>query len=92
MVTDHEMHMEALRLFEENEKLREILRAIDHTLTVHGHIDRHTLLHERITAALSSIPRSNPALCVATAFGGEWCIGKCRDPKDCSASPRVDGR
>lgn len=58
MVTDHEMRMEALRLFEENEKLREILKAVDHTLTVHGHIDRHTLLHERITSTLSSQDRA----------------------------------
>jgi hypothetical protein len=28
MPTDHEMRMEALRLFEENEKLREVLRAV----------------------------------------------------------------
>ena len=25
--------------------------------------------------------------CLAKEFGGEWCVGKCRDPKDCSATP-----
>ena len=46
MVTDHEMRMYALDLFE-------ILQAVDHTLTVHGHVDCGTPLHRRITAALA---------------------------------------
>jgi hypothetical protein len=46
MVTNHEMRMYALNLFE-------ILQAVDHTLTVHGHIDCGTPLHRRITAAIA---------------------------------------
>ncbi len=42
MTTDHEMRMEALRLFEENERLLDLLRQVDHTLVVHGHVDRGT--------------------------------------------------
>jgi hypothetical protein len=30
----------------------------------------------------------NEALCIAKAYGGEWCIERCQDPKDCSAKPR----
>lgn len=30
-----------------------ILRAVAHTLTVHGHIDHDTHLHERVTEAVS---------------------------------------
>lgn len=51
MVTDHEMRMYALDLFE-------VLRAIDHTLTVHGHVDAGTPLHQRITNALD-LPRAD---------------------------------
>ena len=38
MTTDHEMRMEALRLFEENEALRGTIKAIVHTVggTVEG--------------------------------------------------------
>lgn len=32
-----------------------ILRAINHTLTVHGHVDCETPLHDRITKYLSTI-------------------------------------
>jgi hypothetical protein len=86
MVTDHEMRMEALRLFEENISLlerlelatacidqgsdallklikaEEILSAIDHTLTVHGHMDAFTPLHERLrqSLALSSHQGKSP--------------------------------
>jgi len=37
----------------------------------------------------SAVPPHESAkqLCISKAMGGEWCIGKCRDPKDCSASP-----
>ncbi len=52
MTTDHEMRMEALRLFEENERLIAVLRAVDHTLVAHGHVDSGTPLHGRITGAL----------------------------------------
>jgi hypothetical protein len=32
-------------------------------------------------------------LCVAKAYGGEWCAHRCIDPKDCSARPRpTDGK
>ena len=51
MTTDHEMRMYALQLFE-------ILQAVDHTLTVHGHVDGGTPLHDRITAVLAE---RNPA-------------------------------
>lgn len=54
MVTDHDMRMEAFRLFEENEKLRAILIGVDHTLTVHGKIDRDTDLHKRVQNALAT--------------------------------------
>ena len=47
MTTDHEMRMYALDLFE-------ILKAVDHTLALHGHIDGGTPLHQRIIAALRS--------------------------------------
>ena len=47
MTTDHEMRMYALDLFE-------ILKAVDHTLALHGHIDSGTPLHQRIIAALRS--------------------------------------
>jgi hypothetical protein len=30
---------------------------------------------------------SLPPLCVAKAYGGNWCIGQCVCPKDCSARP-----
>ena len=53
MATDHDMRMEALRLFEENEKLRTILAGVDHTLTVHGKIDADTDLHKRVQTALA---------------------------------------
>ncbi len=53
MVTDHEMRMYALDLFE-------ILKAVDHTLTVHGKIDCGTPLHHRIAAALT-IPNKGPS-------------------------------
>jgi hypothetical protein len=36
----------------EIKRLREVLKAVDHTLTVHGHIDRETPLHDRITSAV----------------------------------------
>lgn len=26
-------------------------------------------------------------LCIKKAFGGGWCVGRCRDPRDCSAEP-----
>lgn len=54
MATDHEMRMEALRLFEENERLRDLLCQVDHTLIVHGHVDCGTHLHRRINNAISS--------------------------------------
>ena len=30
-------------------------------------------------------------LCISEAMGGEWCVGVCRDPRDCTATllPRV---
>lgn len=52
MVTDHELRMEAVRISEENDKLISILLAVDHTLTVHGHVDAFTPLHQRICRAL----------------------------------------
>ena len=32
--------------------------------------------------------------CISKALGGEWCVGVCRDPRDCTATPlpRVRGR
>lgn len=53
MVTDHEMRMYALDLFE-------LLQAVDHTLTVHGHVDGGTPLHQRITNALR-VPNEDPS-------------------------------
>ena len=51
--TDHDMRMYALELFE-------ILLAVDHTLTVHGHIDCGTPLHRRISAAIA-FPNEDPS-------------------------------
>ena len=56
VATDHEMRMYALQLFE-------ILQAVDHTLTVHGHVDGGTPLHDRITAVLAE---RNPAIDLMT--------------------------
>lgn len=50
MVTDHEMRMYALDLFE-------VLQAVDQTLTVHGHVDGGTPLHQRIANVLN-LPRA----------------------------------
>jgi uncharacterized cysteine cluster protein YcgN (CxxCxxCC family) len=27
-------------------------------------------------------------LCISKAMGGEWCVGRCGDPRDCTATPR----
>ncbi len=42
---------------------------------------------QEIEALRASTVRSKERGCIAKEFGGEWCIGKCRDPRDCSASP-----
>jgi hypothetical protein len=41
--------------------LTDILRAIDHTLTIHGHIDAGTPLHDRIRSAVGQqkVEKSN---------------------------------
>jgi hypothetical protein len=44
---------------DEIERLRTILKEVDYTLTVHGHIDRETPLHDRITESLPAFP-ANP--------------------------------
>ena len=31
--------------------------------------------------------REDTPKCLAMVFGGDWCVGRCRDPKDCTASP-----
>lgn len=41
---------EAMVLVGEIDRLRAILEAADHTLTVHGKIDYYTPLHQRIAA------------------------------------------
>jgi len=33
--------------------LREVLKAVDHTLSIHGHIDANTALHKRVQAILN---------------------------------------
>ncbi len=48
------------------------------------YVDRFNELRDARTAPLHSSKRRG---CIAKEYGGEWCIGKCRDPKDCSASP-----
>ena len=35
------------------EALKAALRAVDHTLSVHGHVDADTPLHDRLRAALA---------------------------------------
>jgi len=45
--------MHALSLFEENERLRNLLNAVEHTLTVHGKIDCETPLHRRISSVMA---------------------------------------
>jgi hypothetical protein len=27
-------------------------------------------------------------VCVATAYGEPWCVGKCIEPRNCTATPR----
>ena len=40
-------------------------------------------------ARLETIAITTPtATCISKAMGGEWCIGKCCDPRDCSAQPK----
>jgi hypothetical protein len=39
--------------------------------------------------ASSALPAVARALCVAEAMGNGWCIGKCQNPKDCSARPQA---
>lgn len=34
-------------------RLREVLSAVDHTLTAHGHVDMNTPLHDRIRDVLT---------------------------------------
>ena len=53
MATDHDMRMEALRLFEANERFISVLKAVDHTLIVHGKVDANTDLHKRVQNALA---------------------------------------
>jgi hypothetical protein len=33
-------------------------------------------------------PDNDLSLCIAEAYGGKWCVGRCNDPKDCSAKAR----
>ena len=30
---------------------------------------------------------NSSGICISKAFGGEWCVGKCRDSRDCTAQP-----
>ncbi len=46
---------------------------------------RERLMDTIRSAVSAALPSST--LCLAKAFGGEWCIGKCSDSRDCSASP-----
>ena len=39
-----------------SEALEAALRAVDHTLSVHGHVDADTPLHDRLRAALAPEP------------------------------------
>lgn len=75
MVTDHEMRMEALRLFEENERLKKLLREatillakIDHTVSIHGKLDADTPLHKSIDLALEVL---DPSGCALTSVEGK---------------------
>jgi hypothetical protein len=61
MTTDHEMRMEALKLFEENQALRGRLKAIVHTVggTVEGHPTHEINILQRLRQLVEIEKRSS---------------------------------
>lgn len=46
-----------------------------------------TKLGQKLIAAAKK--STGPMTCISKAMGGEWCVGRCLDTKDCSAKPLI---
>lgn len=72
MVTDHDMRMEALRLFEENEKLKKALEKVKYALCKDSFCDA-----EKIESAVKV---AHDALTICQHSSNEDPSGQCREP------------
>lgn len=75
------------------------VQTVSRTISAHGHAEgqRRAMNWERncgFDAAKlykeAQQEETEPSLCLAKAYGGDWCKTFCMMPKDCSALPESD--